>query len=122
VPAKAEPLRLLVDADLCSRSLLRFLTERGYDILAAGLVDTLKQLDDAILFAAAQEQHRLVLTHNAHDFPDIVRDWAEAGRRHHGIVISCIPTNAYAEMQRRLDRWLALYPANEDWIDRAVFL
>lgn len=117
-----EPLRLLLDADLSSRSLLRILTGRGHDVVAAGLVDDLKQLDDPILFAVAQAQRRLTVTHNSHDFPDILREWADAGRRHHGCIISALPTNAYGEMERCLDRWFRLYPSQDDWIDRAVFL
>jgi hypothetical protein len=67
-----EPLRLLLDADTSSHTLVRLLTERGHDVVAAGLVDELKQLDDPVLFAVAQEQRRIVVTHNVHDFPDIL--------------------------------------------------
>lgn len=119
---EAEPLRLLLDADLSSHSLVRILSERGHDVVAAGFAAELRQLDDAILFAVAQEQRRLTLTHNAHDFPDILRAWADAGRLHHGCIISTVPTNAYGEMQRRLERWFQLYPSQRDWSDRAVFL
>ncbi len=118
----AETLRLLLDADLSSHSLVRVLAERGCDVVAAGLVEELKQLDDPILFAVAQAQRRLTVTHNSHDFPDILREWADAGRRHHGCIISAVPTNAYGEMERRLERWFQLYPSQDDWIDRAVFL
>ncbi len=118
----AETLRLLLDADLSSQSLVHILAERGYDVVAAGLVEELKQLDDPILFAVAQEQRRLTLTQNSHDFPDILREWADAGRRHHGCIISAVPTNAYGEMERRLERWFRLCPSQDDWIDRAVFL
>jgi hypothetical protein len=118
----ADALRILLDADVSSRALVRILTGRGYDVVAAGLVEELKQLDDPILFAVAQEQRRLVLTHNTHDFPDILREWADAGRRHHGCIISAVPTNAYREMEQRLERWFRLCPSPDDWIDRAVFL
>lgn len=82
----------------------------------------LKQLDDSILFAVAQVERRLVLTRNAHDYPDILREWADAGRRQHGCIISAVPTNLYGEMDRRLERWFRVYPSQGDWIDRAVFL
>ena len=121
-PGDGEPLRLLLDADLSSRTLLRLLTERGHDVVAAGLVDELKQLDDPVLFAVAQEQRRIVVTHNVHDFPDILRTWAEAGRSHHGCILSFLPTNAYGEMMRRFDRWLQQFPTPSDWIDRSVAL
>ena len=117
-----EPLRLLLDADLSSRGLVRLLRERGHDVLAAGRTDDLKQLDDPILFAVAQQERRLMITHNVHDFPDILRDWAEAGRSHHGCILSFIPTNAYGEMIRRFDRWFQQFPSENDWIDRVVIL
>jgi hypothetical protein len=63
-----------------------------------------------------------MLTHNSHDYPDLLREWGDAGRSHHGCIISYLPTNAYGEMERRLDRWFELFPANRDWIDRAVAL
>jgi hypothetical protein len=124
MPAQAggEPLRLLLDADLSSHSLVRLLTERGHDVVAAGHTDELKQLDDPILFAVAQEQRRILFTHNVHDFPDILRFWAEAGRSHHGCILSFLPTNAYGEMLRRFDRWFQQFPSPEDWLDRSVVL
>jgi len=120
--AEREPLRLLLDADLSSRTLVRMLGERGHDVVAAGLVDGLKQLDDPILFAVAQEQRRVVITHNVHDFPDILRAWAEAGRSHHGCILSFLPTNAYGEMGRRFDRWFGRFPSPGDWVDRVAAL
>lgn len=107
---------------MSSHSLVRILNGRGLDVVAAGLVADLKQLDDPILFAVAQQQGRLMITHNTNDFPDILREWAEAGRRHHGCIISTLPTNAYGEMERRFDRWFQLYASQDDWTDRVVFL
>ena len=118
----SERLRLLLDADLSSHALIRVLVERGHDVLAAGLDDDLEQLDDGILFGVAQEQRRVMITHNSHDFPDILREWGEARRSHHGCIISHLPTNAYGEMSRRFDRWFGHLAGQSDWIDRAVIL
>ena len=118
----SDPLRLLLDCDLSSHALTRILSERGHDVLAAGLDDELEQLDDPILFAVAQEQRRVLATHNFHDFPDILRDWAEAGRSHHGCILCFLPTNAHAGMSKRFDRWFERFPSQEDWIDRTVSL
>ena len=49
--AQHEPLRLLLDADPSSHTLVRLLTERGADVVAADVVDELRQLDDPVLFA-----------------------------------------------------------------------
>ena len=107
---------------MSSQSLVRILSERGHDVLAAGPSDDLRQLDDPILFAVAQEQRRILITHNSHDFPDILRELAEAGRSHHGCIISHLPTNAYGEMAHRFGRWFQRFPSRGDWIDRAVSL
>lgn len=120
--AADEPLLLLLDADMSSHSLVRILTERGHDVVAAGLRADLAQLDDPVLFAAAQAEQRILITHNVRDFPDILGDWAQAGRSHHGCILSHLPTNAFAEMTRRFDRWFAQFPNRHDWADRAVHL
>jgi hypothetical protein len=117
-----EPLRLLLDADMSSRSLVRILTERGHDVVAAGRREDLKQLDDPLLFAAAQAEMRILITHNVRDFPEVLSEWAEAGRKHHGCILSHLPTNAFAEMTVRFDRWFGRFPHGRDWVDRAVHL
>jgi predicted nuclease of predicted toxin-antitoxin system len=121
LPAR-EPLRLLLDADLSSHRLLRILEGARHDVLAAGFRDDLKQLDDEILFAFAQQERRLTITHNAADFPDILVTWAQAGRSHHGLILSHLRTNAFGEMERRFDLWFSRFPTRQDWIDRAVHL
>lgn len=120
--AGGEPLRLLLDADMSSHGLVELLERRGHDVLAAGSDESLKQLDDWTLFGVTQEGRRILITHNSHDFPDILREWAEAGRSHHGCVISHLPTYAYGEMARRLDRCFEHGPAQDDWLDLAVIL
>jgi hypothetical protein len=121
VPAR-EPLRLLLDSDLSSHRLVRILEKARHDVLAAGFRDDLKQLDDEILFAFAQAERRVTITHNTADFPDILVTWAEASRSHHGCILSHVPTNAFGEMDRRLARWFTRFPEQDDWLDRAVHL
>ena len=121
MPAR-EPLRALLDADLSSHGLVRILEDAGHDVLAAGFRNDLKQLDDEILFAFAQQERRVTITHNTADFPDILVAWAEAGRSHHGCILSHLPTNAFGEMERRFDLWFDRFPTPDDWLDRAVHL
>ena len=121
MPAR-ERLRLLLDADLSSHGLVRVLEAAGHDILAAGFRDDLKQLDDEILFTFAQQERRVMITHNTADFPDILVAWAQAGRSHHGCILSHVSTSAFGEMERRFERWFGLFPAQQDWLDRAVHL
>jgi hypothetical protein len=112
----------LLDADMSSHALVQLLTELGHDVVAGGLDPQLAQLDDPMLFVAAQEERRLLVTHNAADFPDILREWAEAGRSHHGCIVSHVATNDYGEMRRRFARGFTLLPAPADWVDRACHL
>jgi Domain of unknown function (DUF5615) len=117
-----EQLRLLLDADMSSHSLVRILEEAGHDVLAAGLRGELKQLDDPILFAFAQGEQRIMITHNLADLPDILSEWAAAGRAHHGCILSTLPTNALGELKRGFELWFGQFPAPEYWLDRAVYL
>jgi hypothetical protein len=110
VPAR-EPLRLLLDADLSSHGLVRILEEAHHAVPAAGFREELRQLDDQILFALAQQERRVTITHNTADVPDLLVARAEAGRSHHGCILSHVPTNAFGEMQRRLARWFDRFPA-----------
>ncbi|MGH7188954.1 MAG: DUF5615 family PIN-like protein, partial [Acetobacteraceae bacterium] len=59
-----EQLRLLLDSDMSSHNLVRILEDTDHDVLAAGLRDDLKQLDDPILFSFAQNEQRIMITHN----------------------------------------------------------
>ena len=107
---------------MSSHALVRILDEAGHDVLAAGLRDDLKQLDDNLLFAIAQQERRVTITHNTSDFPDILVSWAQAGRSHHGCILSHISTSAFGEMRERFNTWFEQYPTMDDWLDRSVFL
>ena len=63
-----------------------------------------------------------MVTRNFHDFPDILREWAQFGRRHRGCIVSFLPTNDYAGMERALVRVFALLPMQEQWADQIVYL
>lgn len=117
-----EQLRLLLDADMSSHSLIRILEEAGHDVVAAGLRDDLKQLDDRILFTSAQSEKRIMVTHNLADFPDILVEWAAAGHPHYGCILSAVPTNDFRAMKRRFDEWFVRFPSPDHWLDRAAYL
>jgi hypothetical protein len=117
-----EQLRLLLDSDMSSHSLAGILSDGGHDVLAAGFHTHLQQLDDPILFAFAQDEERIVITHNVADFPDILAEWAAAGRSHHGCILSHLSTRDHGEMKRRFELWFGRFPSPNDWLDRAVHL
>lgn len=47
----------------------------------------MRGLSDPDLFEIAQEQRRAVVTYNRADFEPITREYAQAGREHHGLVL-----------------------------------
>ena len=115
-------MRLLLDCDLSSHGLVRLLEKRRHDVVAAGRVIGLRELDDPDLFELAQRERRIVITHNLADFPDILVDWGQSGRVHHGCVLCRQPPNAYGEIARRLDRWFVAHPTPRSWRNLAVWL
>jgi len=79
-------VKLLLDEQISGKVVER-LRKQGYDVVAATADSTLRGLSDPDLFDAAQQQERVVVTYNRSDFEAIVRDYAAAGRDHHGLVI-----------------------------------
>jgi hypothetical protein len=63
------------------------LRARGHDAIAATADPSLRGLSDPELFEVAQQQARTLVTYNRSDFEAIVREYAEANREHHGLVI-----------------------------------
>jgi len=49
--------------------------------------EELRQLEDAVAFAAAQEQQPTVVTYNRNDFLAIHNEYAQREQEHHGLVL-----------------------------------
>lgn len=79
-------MKLLLDEQISGRVAQR-LRDRGHDVTAATDDPSLRGLSDPDLFAAAQRQGRALITYNRVDFEPIVREYAEANRSHHGLVL-----------------------------------
>jgi len=76
-------VKLLLDEQISGKVAER-LRERGHDALAD---PALRGLSDPDLFETAQRQKRAVVTYNRADFEAIIREYAAANRKHHGLVI-----------------------------------
>ena len=78
--------RLFLDENV-TPDLARALRQRGFDAVHAE-DRGLKETDDAVVFAAAVQEGRAVLTQNVRDFMPIVREYAERGEHHFGLIVS----------------------------------
>ncbi len=79
-------MKLLLDEQISGRVAER-LRDLGHDVIAVTDEPSLRGLSDPDVFEIAQAQGRVVATYNREDFEAIVREYAEAGREHHGLVI-----------------------------------
>ena len=79
-------MKLLLDEQISGKVAER-LRDRGHDVTAATDDPSLRGLSDPDLFEVAQQQVRGLVTYNRVDFEPIVREYAEANREHHGLVL-----------------------------------
>jgi hypothetical protein len=79
-------VKLLLDEQISGKIADR-LRDRGHDVTAATDDPGLRGLSDPDLFEVAQRQGRALVTYNRVDFEPITRDYAQASREHHGLVI-----------------------------------
>lgn len=116
-------MRLLLDAHISARRIASALRERGHDVRAADEERDLDGWADEELLALAASEHRILVTFDVKDFPDIVRLWAEAQRLHSGcLIVVGIDHSEYGTVIRALERALAARPRAEDWSDYTAFV
>jgi hypothetical protein len=98
-------VRLLLDEQISGKVAER-LRDRERDVIAATDDLGLRGLSDPDLFEAAQQQSRAVVTYNRVDFEPIVREYAQLGREHHGLVIvhpTRFPSRDFAQLTAAID-------------------
>lgn len=83
----ADPIRLYLDEDTISRSLMNALRARNVDILSAHEAGMVSVADEVHL-AYATDVERTVFTFNTRDFARLHGAWLANGRRHAGIIVS----------------------------------
>ena len=83
-----KPIRLYMDEDSMSRSLVRALSVRGVDVTTA-LEEKMIERSDADHLDFATRQGRVLFSFNVGDFYRLHRDYLARGKRHAGIILAC---------------------------------
>lgn len=116
-------MRLLLDAHLSGRMIGRHFRERNHDVRALDEHRELDGIDDPEVLTLATSEHRILVTHNVRDFPDILREWAEEGRPHAGcIVIVGIQLGQFGLLIAAIEAGVERGPDQEGWTNRAVLV
>jgi Domain of unknown function (DUF5615) len=116
-------VRLLLDAHVSGRSVGRPLIEKGHDVRALDGEPEHEGLADDDVLELAAEDERILVSHNVADFPEILRDWATAGRAHAGVILVYgIDHREFGLVIGGIERWLDRRPRQEDWVDFAAFV
>jgi len=81
-------------------------------------------LDDSAFLAEAAAQQLTLVTYDRRTIPPLLKTWAEAGRRHGGVVFvdeKSVPPNEIGSLVRAM---LSLFEKTNawDWTDRVCFL
>jgi hypothetical protein len=75
----------------------------------------------------AAVEHRVLITRNSRDFAPLAREWAEASRRHAGLIpglilIWTLDHSQFAAIVTGVERCLERWPDQEPWRDLVVAL
>lgn len=111
-------MKLLLDEQISARVAER-LRDRGYDVIAVTEEQSLRGLSDPDVFELAQAQGRAVATYNRDDFEAIIREYAEAGWEHHGLVIvhpTRFPGHGFARLIKALGALTDAQPAGKSFV------
>ena len=119
-PAAKTGIRLYIDEDSQSRSLVAGLRAHGIDVLTAAEAEMLGVSDEMQLAYAAGQQ-RVLFTFNVGDFCRLHAQWMRTDRTHFGIVTSEQLQFSVGERLRRL-RFLVEQAACESFQNRLEFL
>lgn len=83
---EALSVALYLDADV-DRKLAEQLRAKGFEAISAREVGN-DELSDEAQLAYAVAQKRALLTHNVRHFVPMFKEWWNAGKSHHGIIVS----------------------------------
>lgn len=111
-------MRLLLDAHVSGRVIVRALRERGHDVRAVNQEPALDAWEDEALLELAAADARIMVTFNVRDFPRICVEWAAAGRHHAGcLILVGIDHGEFGLVLRVIEAALAARPDPEAWRD-----
>lgn len=80
-------MRLLLDAHISGRVVGKALAESGHDVRALNAESELEGMEDPAILELAFVQSRVLVTANVSDFEPLLKQWAEEGRRHAGVIL-----------------------------------
>jgi hypothetical protein len=116
-------VKLFLDAHISARRVAVPLRDQGHDVRAADEERELDRFPDQELLSIATAEERIFVTFDVHDFPVIVRRWAEAGRSHAGCAIVVgIDHGEFATILEVIVRELAARSRQDAWMNLTVFL
>lgn len=116
-------MKLLLDAHISGRVIGRRLRGLGHDVVALDEHRRFEGIDDPSVLEIASRGGRVLITHNIQDFPEILREWAEAGKQHAGcIIVAGIMLDDFGAMLRAITKALDLTPDQTDWQNRPLFV
>lgn len=116
-------MRLLLDAHVSGPKLGRRLQAAGHEVRTLDQEPELEALADEQVLALATAESRILVTHNIHDFPAILRQWAQAGQSHAGVILVYgISPNEFDLLARGIEAWLQRRPDQADWRDYPAVL
>lgn len=116
-------MRLLLDAHVSGPNVGGRLQAAGHDVRALDQEPALEALPDEQVLALAASEQRILVTHNVHDFPTILRDWAQASRSHAGVILVYgISQHEFDLVVRGIHAWLQRRPNQDDWQNYPVVL
>lgn len=114
-------MRLLLDANLSPRGIATPLRNAGHDVLALAGDPAFEGLDDPLVLELATAQERVLITRNSRDFAPLAREWAEASRRHGGLIlIWTLDHSRFAAIVDGIVRHLERWPQQEQWRELVV--
>jgi hypothetical protein len=116
-------VKLFLDAHISGQNVGAPLRAHGHEVRAADDERKLDGLDDEELLSLATDEEQIFITFDVHDFPVIVRHWAEAGRSHAGCAIVLgIDHGEFGVIIDVITGALAARPQQADWTDLTLFI
>ena len=118
-------MRLLLNAHI-SPSIARQLQRAGVDAVAARdwHDGNYRTAPDGQILAAASAEERVLVTYDLRTIPLLLKEWAETGQRHRGVILideKTLRPSDVGGLLRALQT-LANDRGEQDWGDRVVFL
>lgn len=116
-------MKLMLDAHLSGRAVGKALAEGGHEVRALDSESELEGMEDPAVLELASAESRVLVTANVSDFEPLLKEWAEEGRSHAGVILvpSSVPNEAFGVLIRGIRKTLGVL-SREDWANRVEWL